>query len=226
MKTILMLIFSVLFCNCQSISDSSDVETIWENYLTKFGDKEKIGKLRTIFYVTKTDFLNINKTGRLECFIKDNKIKIHFIGEDMDATTIYDGKNFTRYINGEKVDVPKSEESGILRNIDFFHEVNYKKHSFNIKLEGTEKINNIESYKIKYYSNDLISYYYINKNDYSLIKITDEFQEFWPSGIKSKKGMNYFSKFKSTDQYGTSIGEIISIEFDGEINDSVFNEYK
>lgn len=227
MKPILILTLAMLFCSCKNINNNSvDVETIWENHLKNFGNKEQISKIKTVSYVTKIDFINSNKTGRFECIIKNEKLKLHFISDNIDATTIFDGENFIRYINGVRQEVPKSEESGILRNADFFHEVNYKKHGYKIKLEGTERINNLDVYKVKYYSDDLTTFLYIDKNDYSLIKTKDDFQEFWPSNLKTKNGINYFSKYKNTDQYETSVGEIISIEFNCEVNDSVFYEYK
>lgn len=225
MKAVLILIIPIIMISCVRVNkDITDVETIWENYLNKFGDREQIANLKTVSIVSESSLFDGKATGKMEYFIKDGKIKLHYSSKDMDAVTIYNGKDFTRYINGEKKDVQKSEENGIIRLCDFYHEVNYKKHGFNIELVDTVKINSIETYKVKYYSKDMISYYFINKNDYSLVNVSEGIQEFWPIEIASKDGFNYFSKYKTTDEYGTNVTEIVSIEFNGKIEDSIFNE--
>lgn len=225
MKKILLLfiIISLLGCHCiQNQSNKLTVEEIWENYLAQFGSKEDVEKISTISQVTKSKLLKLNRIGTIESTIKNNMIRLHYKDDELDVTTVFDGKNFARYCNGVNQEVTEIEEIVLKKYADFSYERNYKKYGNKIELVGSEIINKRPAYIVKLYSNDWSSLYYIDKNDFSLIKIKNPEDELWPIEIKSKDGISYISKMISIDQYDTNEVEVVSMEFNKEINDSIF----
>jgi hypothetical protein len=221
-KLVSICLVILVAASCKNEKLDIDVETVWANYLKQFGDTAEINKVRTVRTVTESTFSG-NRKGNMEFVTKDgDKVYMHFRSTEMDAVTKYDGKKFVRFMNGVKEEVSKSEEKGIIRYCDFFHELHYKEHGFAIKLEGTKKINNVETYKVKYYLDDQITFYYIDKMSFKIVKTEDEFQEVWPLEINEINGIRYFSKYKIIDKVTTTLSTVVSIEINPEVNDSIF----
>lgn len=199
-----------------------DVEMVWSNYLKNFGDTAKINNVKTIQYTC--EFTHDGKpSGTGEVILKDNsKIYISFKSPKMEVITKYDGRNFVRVVNNKRTEVSKIDQLDLMMGSDFFHELHYKEHGFKTELVGMETIDNKEVYKIKYFSDDIINYYYINALDYKLVKIKKNDYEIWLIEIKEIEGIPYFSKSKSVDSYGTGTSTINSIKINVEVNDSIF----
>ncbi len=221
MKKVLFLSLILLIIGCNN-KLKIDSETVWVNYLKNFGDSAKINNVKTIRYTC--EYVNNGKIdGTSEVILKDDsKIFITFKSPEMEIITKFDGQNFVRHINNKIAEVPIKDQISLKRMCDFFHEVHYKKHGFKVELIGLDTINNIEVYKVKYFLKDMISYYYINTTNYNVVKIESEYGEFWPIEIKEIEGIRYFSKYKSVDSYATIFTNILSMEINPEVNDSIF----
>jgi len=223
LKILILIMIAFLFCNCnQTKKNDLTVEQIWNSYLEQYGNQKEIDKVTSIVQVSRSKLVKLNRVGTIESTLKNGKIRLHYIDEQLDVTTVYDGSNFVRYCNGEKQEVLKMEEIVIKQYADFFHERNYLKHGYNIKLVGNDMIKNKPVYIVEYYSKDCSSLYYIDKKDFSIMRIKNKEQDLWPIEIKSKDGIKYISKMISIDEYDTNEIDVISIDFNKEINDSFF----
>jgi hypothetical protein len=222
-KVLFFSVILLLFGSCKNnLNCNLKVETIWSNYLKSFGDTNKIKNIKTIKCTT--EFVENGKVkGISKTILKEgNKIYITYESSNIYIVTKYDGQNFIRFKNGEPAECTQNDKNSLIRACDFFHEIHYKEHGYKINLVGMENVENVVTYKVKYYSENDICYYYIDTTNFKVIKIEDKYSQMFPVEIKDKEGIRYFSKMKSIDSYCTTLINLNSIEFNQEVNDSIF----
>ncbi|MGI9525756.1 MAG: outer membrane lipoprotein-sorting protein [Weeksellaceae bacterium] len=74
--------------------------------------------------------------------------------------------------------------------------LNYKKKGFKVKLEGTEKINGKETYKIELTKNTVQDYYWIDVKSYQLIKEVNAIETIYYKDLRKFEGLTFATRME------------------------------
>lgn len=221
-NTILFFSFALLI-SCNIISqDKLTAEQIWSKYTEQIGDKSKIKELKGIRIksVIKQNGQIINES-ELNSNNKD-KLKMIIHNQSNEVIYILNGNNAVQVTNKNPRTLSDNETVDLKKTIDNFTEINYKEHGFNLELIGKELVEGSENYKIKFFKENSVVFYFINSKSFKVTKIEDAQGASYPSDIRNIEGINFFFKTKMVYNNNEFFQEIISIELNPSFDENFF----
>ena len=221
-NTILFISFAFLI-SCNIISqDKLTADEIWSKYTETIGDQSKIKELKGIRIksvlkqngqIINESELNSNNKDKMKMIIREQSNEVIYILNINKAVQIAN-KNTRILSDNEIVDLKKT--------IDNFTEINYKEHGFNIELIGKELVDGSENYKIKFFKENSIVFYFINSKSFKVAKIEDGQGASYPSDSRNIDGINFFFKTRMVYNNTEYFQEIISIELNPAFEEHFF----
>jgi outer membrane lipoprotein-sorting protein len=167
----LLLIFSLLLYSANA--QEQTVDQVLSKYFKSNG-YDKLQKVKTIImtgHITRQDYMPL-KIIRM----RPDKYRMESDEFDMTSYHVYDGKTAwmtTPWTGNSKPQVmPENAAKNFKARADFDGAIyNWKEKGHLAELIGKEKVNDLETYKIKLTMNDgVIEYYFIDTKDYLLQK--------------------------------------------------------
>ncbi len=223
MKKLLFIATIIIFSSChQKVKKDLTVQEIWANYIKTCGDTNKLKEVKTY----KAKMFYTNKIGAFEqdIYIKyPNKLLL--VDKFNDNSKIYK-LNGTKAveISKDSIRTLSKEETDVLYKVcDLFAELKYVDKGYKFELAGTEKVDTIETYKVKITTNEKeIYYYYINVNTFYIVKLEAKDEASYYSNYKIIDGFLCSLNSKFVSKNGELKTEKKDIEYNAEIDDSFF----
>lgn len=177
-----------------SCSQADKADVIWENYIKTLGDRAQIIKTKSC--LGEYSVVTSNGNAEVSLYVKhpDKVFEKTVLSDSLTITKVYNaGKAILRY-NDENIDVPE-KEINYLKTIGFILPDFYSKElGYEIDYIGEEIVNGIDCYKLEVKSLMTDFVYYIDKDEYHLVRMYDGTSNIEPVETEMQNGINNATK--------------------------------
>ena len=138
-----------------AVKPGISIETIFENYIKAIGGKENIKKIKDIS-IKSTASIQGQQIEVLQLFKTPNlsKTSMSMAGMGDIMVQTFDGTKAIMLQMGQKQELNGGMLEAVKLQSELFHELKLKENAGKYKLEGTEKINDKDAYKISILMSD------------------------------------------------------------------------